>query len=84
MKSALAKRLGLAIVQVALLRAHAAENLILGVARRSMHLRDILLLSNDSVIPRQSSAGVGRTEGKNDDGTSAVRRNDNNETSFYF
>ena len=44
--------------QVALLRAHAAENLVLGVARRSMHLRDILLLGNDSIMPRQS-AGLG-------------------------
>jgi len=43
---------------VALLRAHAAENLVLGVARRSMHLRDILLLGNDSIMPRQS-AGLG-------------------------
>jgi len=42
--------------QVALLRAHAAENLVLGVARRSMHLRDILLLGNDSLISRQSAA----------------------------
>lgn len=45
-------------MQVALLRAHAAENLVLGVARRSMHLRDILLLGNDSLISRQS-AGLG-------------------------
>lgn len=44
--------------KVALLRAHAAENLVLGVARRSMHLRDILLLGNDSIMPRQS-AGLG-------------------------
>lgn len=43
---------------MALLRAHAAENLVLGVARRSMHLRDILLLGNDSIMPRQS-AGLG-------------------------
>jgi len=41
--------------QVALLRAHAGENLVLGVARRSMHLRDILLLGNDSLISRQSA-----------------------------
>ncbi|XP_046447167.1 hepatocyte nuclear factor 4-gamma-like isoform X3 [Daphnia pulex] len=47
--------------QVALLRAHAAENLVLGVARRSMHLRDILLLGNDSIMPRQS-AGLGEIE----------------------
>lgn len=47
--------------QVALLRAHAAENLVLGVARRSMHLRDILLLGNDSIMPRQT-AGHGEVE----------------------
>lgn len=42
------------------MRAHAAENLVLGVARRSMHLRDILLLGNDSIMPRQT-AGHGGT-----------------------
>ena len=40
--------------QVALLRAHAGEHLILGVAYRSLSLNDVLLLSNDSVITRQS------------------------------
>ncbi|GFU54817.1 hepatocyte nuclear factor 4-alpha [Nephila pilipes] len=40
--------------QVALLRAHAGEHLLLGLARRSMHLKDTLLLGNDFVIPRQS------------------------------
>ncbi|KAL9975661.1 hypothetical protein ACROYT_G012844 [Oculina patagonica] len=38
--------------QVALLRAHASEHLILGVARRSMNFKDVLLLGNDLVIPR--------------------------------
>ncbi|KAK9497642.1 hypothetical protein O3M35_004332 [Rhynocoris fuscipes] len=38
--------------QVALLRAHAGEHLLLGVARRSLHLRDILLLGNNYIIPR--------------------------------
>jgi hypothetical protein len=46
--------------QVALLRAHAGEHLLLGVARRSMHLKDLLLLGNDFVLPRQS-AGMIRT-----------------------
>ncbi|XP_054718685.1 hepatocyte nuclear factor 4-gamma-like isoform X2 [Uloborus diversus] len=41
--------------QVALLRAHAGEHLLLGLARRSAHLRDTLLLGNDFVIPRQST-----------------------------
>ncbi|KAK7114968.1 uncharacterized protein [Littorina saxatilis] len=40
--------------QVALLRAHAGEHLLLGVAKRSLVLNDILLLGNDSVITRQS------------------------------
>jgi nuclear factor 4 len=39
-------------VQVALLRAHAGEHLILGVARRSINLRGILLLGNDMIIPK--------------------------------
>ncbi len=38
--------------QVALLRAHAGEHLLLGVARRSMNLRGVLLLGNDMIIPR--------------------------------
>ncbi|XP_046381026.2 hepatocyte nuclear factor 4-gamma-like isoform X2 [Haliotis rufescens] len=41
--------------QVALLRAHAGEHLVLGVARRSMSLKDILLLGNDSIIPRNTT-----------------------------
>lgn len=36
--------------QVALLRGHAGEHLLLGVSRRSMHLQDILLLGNHSII----------------------------------
>uniref|UniRef100_A0A8D8VQX2 Transcription factor HNF-4 homolog n=1 Tax=Cacopsylla melanoneura TaxID=428564 RepID=A0A8D8VQX2_9HEMI len=38
--------------QVALLRAHAGEHLLLGLARRSLHLRDVLLLGNNCVITR--------------------------------
>ncbi|XP_023325747.1 hepatocyte nuclear factor 4-gamma [Eurytemora carolleeae] len=38
--------------QVALLRAHAGEHLLLGVARRSLNLENILLLGNDMIIPR--------------------------------
>jgi len=38
--------------QVALLRAHAGEHLLLGLARRSMNLQNILLLGNDMIIPR--------------------------------
>ncbi|XP_073234098.1 hepatocyte nuclear factor 4-gamma-like isoform X3 [Porites lutea] len=38
--------------QVALLRAHASENLLLGVSRRSLNLKDVLLLGNDLVLPR--------------------------------
>jgi hypothetical protein len=43
---------------VALLRAHAGEHLILGVARRSVHLKDILLLGNESMIVPHSSTEV--------------------------
>ena len=38
--------------QVALLRAHAGEHLLLGVTRRSLKVRDLLLLGNDMVIPK--------------------------------
>ncbi|XP_066900919.1 hepatocyte nuclear factor 4-gamma isoform X5 [Halyomorpha halys] len=38
--------------QVALLRAHAGEHLLLGLARRSLHLTDVLLLGNNCIIPR--------------------------------
>lgn len=41
-------------LQVALLRAHAGEHLLLGVARRSMVLQDTLLLGNDVIIPRNT------------------------------
>ncbi|KDR16688.1 Transcription factor HNF-4-like protein, partial [Zootermopsis nevadensis] len=40
--------------QVALLRAHAGEHLLLGLARRSMHLKDVLLLGNNCIIGRHS------------------------------
>ncbi|KAL8621582.1 hypothetical protein ACOMHN_026253 [Nucella lapillus] len=38
--------------QVALLRAHAGENLLLGVAKRSLSLDQLLLLGNDAIITR--------------------------------
>ncbi|NXU62254.1 HNF4B factor, partial [Horornis vulcanius] len=37
--------------QVALLRAHAGEHLLLGVAKRSIPYTDFLLLGNDFIIP---------------------------------
>ncbi|XP_043278335.1 hepatocyte nuclear factor 4-gamma isoform X2 [Venturia canescens] len=43
--------------QVALLRAHAGEHLLLGVARRSMHLTDVLLLGNNCVITKSCPEG---------------------------
>ncbi|GJQ76756.1 hypothetical protein Trydic_g15599 [Trypoxylus dichotomus] len=44
--------------QVALLRAHAGEHLLLGLARRSMHLKDILLLGNNRIITKHSPVVV--------------------------
>ncbi|XP_042234157.1 hepatocyte nuclear factor 4-gamma-like isoform X2 [Homarus americanus] len=41
--------------QVALLRAHAGEHLLLGAAWRSLNLQDMILLGNDCVILRNSS-----------------------------
>ncbi|KAG9335242.1 hypothetical protein JZ751_005488 [Albula glossodonta] len=38
--------------QVALLRAHAGEHLLLGAAKRSLLYKDVLLLGNDHIIPR--------------------------------
>ncbi|XP_044154210.1 hepatocyte nuclear factor 4-alpha isoform X1 [Bufo gargarizans] len=47
--------------QVALLRAHAGEHLLLGAAKRSMIYKDVLLLGNDRVVPRNcSELEVGR------------------------
>ena len=40
--------------KVALLRAHAGEHLLLGVARRSMKLKNVLLLGNSMIIPREN------------------------------
>ncbi|XP_051519884.1 hepatocyte nuclear factor 4-beta-like isoform X1 [Myxocyprinus asiaticus] len=37
--------------RVVLLRAHSAEHLILGVARRSLPYNDVILLGNDFIIP---------------------------------
>lgn len=45
--------------QVALLRAHAGEHLLLGLSRRSMHLKDVLLLSNNCVITRHCPGACG-------------------------
>lgn len=39
--------------QVALLRAHSGEHLLLGLTRRSMHLKDYLLMGNNCIITRQ-------------------------------
>lgn len=44
-------------MQVALLRAHAGEHLLLGLARRSMHLKDVLLLGNNCIITRHCPGG---------------------------
>ncbi|KAF4789347.1 Hepatocyte nuclear factor 4-gamma [Turdus rufiventris] len=41
--------------QVALLRAHAGEHLLLGAAKRSMAYKDILLLGNNYIIHRNST-----------------------------
>ncbi|XP_055387876.1 hepatocyte nuclear factor 4-beta isoform X2 [Condylostylus longicornis] len=38
--------------QVALLRAHAGEHLLLGLSRRSMHLKEVLLLGNNCIITK--------------------------------
>jgi len=47
--------------QVALLRAHAGEHLLLGVARRSIAHKDTLLLGNDVIIPRNmADTEIGR------------------------
>ncbi|XP_028028321.1 hepatocyte nuclear factor 4-gamma isoform X2 [Bombyx mandarina] len=43
--------------QVALLRAHAGEHLLLGCARRSLHLKDILLLGNNCIITKHNIDG---------------------------
>lgn len=46
---------------MALLRAHAGEHLVLGAARRSIPFKDVLLLGNDSLIPRHSTdVDIGR------------------------
>ncbi|XP_072169781.1 hepatocyte nuclear factor 4-gamma-like [Diadema setosum] len=40
--------------QVALLRAHAGEHLVLGAARRSLPFKDLLVLGPDVILPRHS------------------------------
>lgn len=46
--------------QVALLRAHAGEHLLLGVSRRSMHLNDVLLLGNNCILTKQCPGALAR------------------------
>lgn len=41
--------------QVALLRAHSGEHLLLGLSRRSLHLKDVLLLGNNCIITKHTS-----------------------------
>ncbi|KAG7202778.1 hypothetical protein KM043_009946 [Ampulex compressa] len=53
--------------QVALLRAHAGEHLLLGVARRSMHLKDVLLLGNNCIITKNCPVISLPAEGRNQD-----------------
>ncbi|XP_051176240.1 hepatocyte nuclear factor 4-gamma-like isoform X4 [Leptopilina boulardi] len=53
--------------QVALLRAHAGEHLLLGVARRSMHLKDVLLLGNNCIITKNCPVISFSAEGRNQD-----------------
>ncbi|XP_022837279.1 hepatocyte nuclear factor 4-gamma isoform X2 [Spodoptera litura] len=43
--------------QVALLRAHAGEHLLLGCARRSLHVSDVLLLGNNCIITKHNIDG---------------------------
>lgn len=51
--------------QIALLRGHTGENLILGVACRSLNCDDYLLLGNHYVIPRNASdPGLSRAAGR--------------------
>ncbi|KAK6186394.1 hypothetical protein SNE40_008437 [Patella caerulea] len=51
--------------QVALLRAHAGEHLVLGVAKRSLEVNEVLLLGNDAVIPRTAAdMDIGRIAGR--------------------
>ncbi|KAL4714933.1 hypothetical protein ACJJTC_003084 [Scirpophaga incertulas] len=48
--------------QVALLRAHAGEHLLLGCARRSLHLKDVLLLSNNCIIAKHNIDAKGLSQ----------------------
>lgn len=45
------------LFQVALLRAHAGEHLLLGATKRSMVFKDVLLLGEEAAGPRQGLRG---------------------------
>ena len=45
------------LFQVALLRAHAGEHLLLGATKRSMVFKDVLLLGEDAVCPARALQG---------------------------
>lgn len=52
-------------LQVSLLRSHAGEHLLLSLARRSLPYRDILLLGNDTILPRHvTDPAVSRIVGR--------------------
>lgn len=48
--------------RVALLRAHAGDHLLLGLSRRSMHLKDVLLLGNNCIITKHCPESSNETD----------------------
>lgn len=46
------------LFQVALLRAHAGEHLLLGATKRSMVFKDVLLLGKEAALPSQGLPSV--------------------------
>lgn len=51
--------------RVALLKAHAGEHILMGLSKRSLGHKDVLLLGNDHIIPRLSpDAEINRIGGR--------------------
>lgn len=48
--------------RIALLRAHAGDHLLLGLARRSLYLKDMLILANNRILTRPRSENSDQSE----------------------
>jgi len=68
--------------RVALVKGHATNNLLVGLVRRSLHLKDTLLLGNGMIINRTSTDVIGVSERIMDELVYPARRANIDDTEF--